>query len=95
MSQHWLSGKINDKAVEILIGWDEPLKHFFLTIDPDGEPPIYSNLDANPDIAFSHSLEDYQAVLDEHGVTGVKLDPNEAGGLYQQLINDKLTGKMN
>lgn len=94
MSQHWLSGTINNREVEILIGWDEPLQHFFMTIDPEGEPPIYSNLDEEPSIAFSHTLQDYQVVLTNLGVSGVSLNPADPSGLYQELMNDKATGKM-
>ena len=94
MSQHWLTGTINNQEVEILIGWDEPLQYFFMTIDPDGEPPIYSNLHDDPSVAFSHTLQDYQNVLNHYGVTGVSLVPNHPSGLYEELMNDKTTGKM-
>lgn len=94
MSQHWLCGMIKDKSVEILIGWDEPLQHFFLTIDPEGEPPIYSNLHEDPDEAFSHTLADYDAILKKYGVTGVSLAPGHPDGLYNALMTDKATGKM-
>ncbi|NWA64048.1 hypothetical protein HX773_24430 [Pantoea sp. B9002] len=94
MSQHWLSGMIKGKSVEILIGWDEPLKHFFMTIDPDGEPPIYSNLHEDPVVAFSHTLADYDLILKQYGVTGVSLAPGHPDGLHSALMNDQATGKM-
>lgn len=94
MSQHWLTGKIGENSVEILIGWDEPLKHFFLTIEPYAETPIYSNLHEAPNIGFSHTLADYQDVLERFGVSGISLDPSDPSGLYHELMNDKTIGKM-
>lgn len=92
MSQHWLTGKMGLREVDILIGWDEPLQHFFMTIDPELDTPIYSNLHEMPEEAFTHTLEDYQHILNSYGVTGVSLKPGD--GLYEKLMDDKATGRM-
>jgi len=87
MSQHWLTGNTPNGSVEILIGWDEPLQWFHMTLEPDADEPLYSNLyEPNP---HSLTLADFQKVLDRYGITNISLHPNHPDGLYELLEDDR------
>lgn len=43
MSQHRIKTEIADKEAVVLIGFDRPLQHYYMTVQLEGEP-IWSNL---------------------------------------------------
>ncbi|MFM1001302.1 hypothetical protein WFK94_20920 [Yersinia enterocolitica] len=87
MSRYILDGiTSNGCRIEILLGWDRVLDYFFLVIEPDRDPPLYSNLDEN-DFA-SLSLEYFQSVLDRFGVTNVSLNLGHRDKLYEKLMKE-------
>ncbi|KFX10721.1 hypothetical protein JV34_22625 [Pectobacterium atrosepticum] len=62
-----------------------------MLIEPDLEPPLYSNLD-EPDPA-SLTLAHFQTVLDRFGITDVSLRPEHSSGLYDILMADRDNGR--
>ncbi len=48
MSQHLFSSEVGNKKFEVIMGWDNPTKSFFLIIfdkKSDEDYPVYTNLD--------------------------------------------------
>ena len=72
MSQHYFSTHHEGVETTVLMGWDRPLKGYFMVIEKvdDEDLPFWSNLDcveSHPD-----SLDPFLAVLDQ---LGIKLPP--------------------
>lgn len=65
MSQHIFRTTSAGAPVEVMLGYDPPLGHFFLNVLRGGEP-LYSNL--MDEGAFEHDLAYYRRKLDELGV---------------------------
>lgn len=74
----------NGNKVEVLVGWDRVLAYFFMVIDADRDPPLYSNL-YEPDFA-SLTIEYFQSVLDRFGIEDVSLKPGTNARIYEQLM---------
>ncbi|WP_233983691.1 hypothetical protein [Pectobacterium versatile] len=91
MSQHRMEGNTAKGRVEILIGWDQPLAYFFMVIEPDLDPPLYSNLDESDPASLTPAH--FQTVLDRFGITDVSLRPGHASGLYEILMTDRDNGR--
>ncbi len=73
MSQHYYSTRMDETTILITLGWDRPLRYFFMTIENEekrarGEEDymIYSNLDQ--DNAFPTWITSYQEVLKSMGI---------------------------
>jgi hypothetical protein len=76
MRQHHIVTTYQGKPVAVLMGYDRPLKHYFLVVERDvaddedddsaGSPIIYSNL--NERDAFKKDLSYYRAKLSELGI---------------------------
>ena len=87
MSQYKFSVNSKIGPVFVIIGWDVPLQHFFMSIYQKSEDhPIYDNLlESYP---FNLSLDDFQNVLDKFFITEISLI--KGSPLYSQLILDRL-----
>lgn len=91
MSQHILKTKVDGQPVEVQMGWDSPMKWFYLVVSPvcdDGEldDPLYSNIfETDP---ASKDLNYYLGVCKTFGIT-VPAD------MIAGVIEDKETGVMN
>ncbi len=87
MSQYQLTGVTANGPVQIMLGWDRPLKYFFMVIEPEREPPLYSNLD---EIAWEQlTLAHYQQVLERFGISNICLKAGHPCGLYEKLITSQ------
>lgn len=92
MSQYRLKGETPSGAVNVLLGWDEPMHWFFMVIESDADEPLYSNLDeAEPE---SLTLDHFQRVLNRFNITNISLLPNHNSGLYEKLHDDRKSRKM-
>ncbi len=71
MSQHYCRTSMNNKPVEVLMGWDRPLQGFFMVIFDLSSPKamedmIYSNLnERNP---YPKVLDPFANKLEEMGI---------------------------
>ena len=72
MSQHRYRVDLAGRPIQVNMGWDRPLGHFFMVVedvdaDPDSEEVyLFSNMESlNP---FGQSLDQYRAVLDKLGI---------------------------
>ncbi len=70
MSQHTFRTTFRNRPVKVLMGWDRPLRGFFMTIDyldnPKDEDIAYCNLDDMALIEFGGlppTLDHFKAVL--------------------------------
>lgn len=97
MSHHYFNTHYNNRPVEVLLGYDRPLDHFFLTImyvqrdavetaeNPSAEkdnPTLYSDLeDAD---GYEQSLDYYQNKLAE---LGIKVPDSMFREVEQDAIN--------
>lgn len=89
MSQHTFSTTFGNRPVTVLMGWDRPLRGFFMTIeyadDPEDEEYAYCNLD-DPKLIASGGLppdtEHFKTVLETMNVKLPQrmLDEIEADG---------------
>ncbi len=89
MSQHWFEVSSNKGRVQVMLGWDAPLKWFHMCIDPDisdTDEPYYSNLFEND--PKSVTLEHLQNILDSFDIKDIEIRPATTG-LYEKLLNDK------
>lgn len=73
MSQVTFKTKIGEQNVEIMAGWDRPLRHYFLTIfdlgaQVDDRETVWSTLE-EPSPADNRSTERLRAKLSEYGIT--------------------------
>src|SRR5690242_6012755 len=75
MSQHLFETQYERRAVEVVLGYDRPLGHFFLTImytagdsDRDDDTIVYSNL-SDVNAGFDQDLDYYRAKLTSLGIT--------------------------
>lgn len=82
MSQHYCSTQYQSRSVEVVLGYDRPLRCFFMTVthaeaadidspddssDQPAEKAVYSYL-ADPSGAFNHDLDYYRAKLLSLGI---------------------------
>lgn len=92
MSQHVFRTTLNGQKIEVLAGWDRPLRGYFLVIglighkDMIDEPYLFSNLD----IPESHpkSFDYFREVLEEIGICV----PQE---MIEEIIRDGAVNKGN
>lgn len=84
MSQHYFDTQYKERGVQVVLGYDRPLGHFFLTImyteppgdaggadhcsDEDDDTIVYSNLE-DADAGFDQDLDYYRAKLTSLGIT--------------------------
>ena len=71
MSQHYLDAEINSVPVLVQMGWDKPLRQFYLVVfevgeDGSADELVYSNLD--DDSAPNAPLKYFVSVLDRLGI---------------------------
>lgn len=67
MSQHLFNTVYQDRPLQVMLGYDRPLGHVFMTLTYlDDGSSLYSNLD-QPN-AFDLSLDDYAAQLHHLGI---------------------------
>lgn len=84
MSQHRFTSQLNGVGITVLLGWDRPLKYFFLVIEkemqavPSGDSSELDDEDDDDGMIYSNlcqpnafelSLEDFRTVLAEHGIS--------------------------
>lgn len=72
MSQHILNTTMGLDPVQVLIGYDRPLGHFFLVVTrlhaaEDEDDLIYSNLD-DPIAGLARDLNRYRDILNDLGI---------------------------
>ncbi|PLY35386.1 hypothetical protein F164LOC_20835 [Pectobacterium carotovorum] len=67
------------------------MAYFFMVIEPDLDPPLYSNLDESDPASLTPAH--FQTVLDRFGITDVSLRPGHASGLYEILMTDRDNGR--
>jgi len=75
MSQYRVQGITSNGTLEVLLGWDEPMKWFFMVIDPEADEPLYSNL--NEPEPEHLTLEHFQRVLDRFHISNISLYPGQ------------------
>lgn len=93
MSQYTLKGRTPSGTVDVVLGWDEPMSWFFMVIEPEADEPLYSNLhEAEPE---NLTLDHFQRVLDRFNITNISLLPGHENGLYEKLMSDRESGRMN
>lgn len=91
MSQHRFNVSSNYGIIDVFIGWDPPLKCFFLVIDyniDSADEPLYSNL--YEDEPFLLTLEYIQTILEQFEITDINVRPESE--LYNNLMKDKELG---
>lgn len=91
MSQHILKTSLDGQPVQVQMGWDSPMKWYYLVVSPvdaDGElnDPIYSNLYETD--AKSKDLQYYLGVCANLGIA----IPDE---MIAGVEDDRKTGAMN
>lgn len=92
MSQYKLKGMTPNGTVDVLLGWDEPMKWFFMVIEPENDEPLYSNLnEAEPETL---TLDHFQRVLDRFNITNISLLPGHKSNLYEKLMSDRHEKRM-
>ena len=91
MSQLFFNVSSNCGNVEVLVGWDEPLKVFFLTIGVDLEEPYYSTLYEPMWMNPYLTLDYYQGVLEFYEINDISLMPDSE--LFLQLMDDQKYGR--
>lgn len=74
MSQHYFETQFQNRAVQIVLGYDRPLDCFFLTImymatvqADENDAILYSNLE-DPAAGFHQDLDYYRAKLKSFGI---------------------------
>ena len=94
MSIHILNANVTDQLLQVQMGWDSPMKWFYLVVSPvnkDGEleDPVYSNL--NESDPKSKTLAYYLDVCQRLGIiipdkmiAGVKED-RETGAMNRKI----------
>lgn len=91
MSQHILRTSVDGQSLEVQMGWDSPMKWFYLVVSPvcdddELDNPIYSNLfESDP---AAKDLEYYLGVCEKLGIT---LPDDMVAGVRE----DQETGAMN
>jgi hypothetical protein len=91
MSQHFYTTSSSSNPVEVMLGWDRPLGHFFLVVrllltHAGADEILYSYLH-QPD-AFSLTLDDFREALHD-----MKIDVPET--LFDQVAEDQLNRRGN
>lgn len=71
MSQHYFQTEHAGDRITVLLGWDRPLRHFFMVVErtdpkPGQDDYLYVNLDG-PN-AFELDLDYFKTKLDELGI---------------------------
>lgn len=90
MSRHTFHGTYQNEAVTVVIGWDPPLRGFFMNIDngrhDENGMPLYTSL-ADAQTAFGHtqSLDHYLQVLKTFGI---ELPEEMVAALEQDRVNN-------
>lgn len=95
MSQHFFNTTHEGQPIQVLLGWDRPLGHFFLVIEKlpadqtaeagndeedEDDGYLYSNL--NDDSPFGYDLDYYKAKLKELGITVPQT-------MFEQILADQ------
>jgi hypothetical protein len=87
MSQYQLIGYTAKGPVTVRIGWNRQWKFFFMMIEPDQEPPMYSHFyEVAP---YVLNLKYYQRVLERFGITNISLKEGHPCGMYETLMSDR------
>lgn len=87
MSQHFYTTSSSGNPVEVMLGWDRPLGHFFLVVrllqlpHAGADEILYSYLQQQD--AFSLTLDDFRAALDD-----MKIVVPET--MFEQVAEDQL-----
>ena len=92
MSQHFYTTTSSGIPVEVMLGWDRPLGHFFMVVrllqlpHAGADEILYSNLH-QPD-AFSLTLDDFREALYD-----MKIDVPQK--MFDQVAEDQLNRRGN
>ncbi len=94
MSQHYFEANHDGLPVTVTLGWDRPLRCFFMTIEKhldetdiegkdqhESEGFVYSNLKESS--AFKNCLNYYKTKLDEFGISVPK-------SMFEQVETDSM-----